>query len=268
MNAKQAAQVIDLLEFFAVHQKPASLAEIARHFGWPRSSTFNLLGSLANRGYLFEPRAKAGYYPAPAWATLIRAIEAGQPGPPGIRDLLETLVSDTGETAVLAAASGSHALFVETVESPRPVRYAAHVGKRVPLHATATGRALLAQMSAEDRAAHLARVVYERHTTASLMSAAEVEAEIERSRLRGWFVGNAGFTQDLGGVALAFAWGERHYALLVAGPSYRVDDRLAELAAVLERRLRDYLAGPSLAGRGSAPGGAARGSRAGRGTSA
>ncbi len=241
MNVKQAANVLDLLEFFAMHQKPASLADISKHFGWPRSSTFNLLGTLANRGFLYEPRAKQGYYPAPVWATLIHQIERAQPVPPGIRTVLEQLVSATGETAVLAAASGAFALFIETVESPSSVRYAAPVGKRVPLHVTATGRALLSQMDPQERAAVLRKAEFERYTTSTLMDAEKVEAEINASRERGWFLGNAEYTQDLGGVAMPFALGERQFALLVAGPTFRVGSRLDHIADILRSHLTEYL---------------------------
>lgn len=242
VNVKQAASVLDLLEFFAAHQRPATLAEIAKHFDWPRSSTFNLLGTLTNRGFLYEPKAKAGYYPAPIWAALIAKIEEAQPIPRDVHALLETLVQDTGETAVLAVASGSHALFVETVESPSSVRYAAQPGKRVPLHLTATGRALLSQMSPEERATVLKKATFEALTTTTLMDAEQVEAEIARSRERGWFAGRAEYTQDLGGVALAFSMAERNFALLVAGPSFRIGERLDALAQSMRQRLDAYLA--------------------------
>ena len=217
------------------------MADIAKHFGWPRSSTFNLLGTLTNRGFLYEPKAKAGYYPAPVWAALIGKIEDAQPIPRDIHALLERLVLETGETAVLAVASGNFALFVETVESPNSVRYAAQPGKRVPLHLTATGRALMSQMSADERAAILKKATFDRYTGTTLMSAEEVEAEIEYSRKRGWFLGNAEYTEDLGGVSLPFAIGERNFALLVAGPSFRIGSRLDEFERTMREQLNTFL---------------------------
>ena len=67
MIVRQAANVLDIMEFFAQTKKPATLAEIADHFGWPRSSTFNLLATLSEKGYLYEPRPRAGFYPTPRW---------------------------------------------------------------------------------------------------------------------------------------------------------------------------------------------------------
>lgn len=241
VNVKQAANVLELLEFFATHQRPASLAEIAKQLGWPRSSTFNLLNTLTSRGYLYEPRARQGYYPAPAWASLLNRIEQAQPMPADMPAFLAGLVEATGETAVLAAASGGHALFIETMESPNAVRYAAPVGKRVPLHVTATGRALLSQMADDERATFLKKATYERYTSTTLMSAQAVQAEIDASLARGWFQGHAEYTQDLGGVAVPVALGERRFAVLVAGPSFRIAHRLPALAQILGERLADYL---------------------------
>ena len=53
MIVRQAANVLEIMEFFAQARKPATLAEIADHFGWPRSSTFNLLTTLSEKGYLY-----------------------------------------------------------------------------------------------------------------------------------------------------------------------------------------------------------------------
>lgn len=242
MNVKQAANVLELIEFFAAHRKPATLAEIAKHFDWPRSSTFNLLGTLASRGFLYEPRGRGAYYPSPVWSALIQQIDAADPIPHQLHHLLERLVELTGETAVLAAASGSSAVFVDAVESPHAVRYTAKPGKMIPLHVTATGRALLAQMTPADRAGILRRATFERYTPSTLMSVAAVEKEVRKSQERGWFEGNAEFTHDLGGVALPLTLPHRQFAVLLAGPMFRVKTRSEELARVMAREIQRQLA--------------------------
>ncbi|MGJ7497397.1 IclR family transcriptional regulator [Variovorax sp. RT4R15] len=242
MIVKQAANVLDLIEFFAAHGRPATLAEIAKHFEWPRSSTFNLLGTLAARGFLYEPRARGGYYPAPRWEALIRAIEAAQPIPPELHGLLENVVDKTGETAVLAAASGAHALFLDAVESPHAIRYTAQPGKLVPLHVTATGRALLSQMTTEDRAAILRKAEFKRYTATTLMSASAVEQAVQESQKLGWFEGRGEFTVDLGGVALPLSLPNRQFAVLVAGPISRIEHRTAEYVRIIQAAIARQLA--------------------------
>ena len=234
---KQAANVLDLIEYFAAQRRPATLAEIAKHFDWPRSSTFNLLGTLAARGYLYEPRARGGYYPAPRWDALICEIESAQPIPPELHDMLAKLSATTNETAVLAAPSGAHALFLDAVESPHAVRYTALPGKLVPLHVTATGRALLSQMTPEDRAGILRKATFKRYTDTTLMTAAAVEHEIAAAQKLGRFEGRGEYTVDLGGVALPLTLPGRQFAVLVAGPMSRISHRIPEFAKVIQAAL-------------------------------
>lgn len=242
MNVKQVANVLELIEFFAAQRQPATLAEISRHFGWPRSSTFNLLGTLASRGYLYEPRARGGYYPSPKWLSLLQQIEQAEPVPEPFRAVLRALAERTGETAVLAATSGTHAVFIDAIESANAIRYTAGPGKLVPLHVTATGRALLSLLTPADRASVLRRATFERYTPSTLMSVAAVEQEITRSVQRGWFEGNAEFTADLGGVSIPLKLPHRHFALLVAGPMFRVKARGSELAQIIMEEIRRHLA--------------------------
>jgi DNA-binding IclR family transcriptional regulator len=241
VNVKQAANVLDLLEFFAQHQQPASLAELARALGWPRSSAFNLLGTLAARGFLYEPRARGGYYPTPLWTALLRRIDSADPLPEQLHALLQALVSETNETAVVAAVSGPNALFVDAIESPQALRYAAQPGKVVPLHVTATGRALLSMMAPTDRALVLKKAVFERYTPTTLTSAEAVEQVIRQSAKRGWFEGRAEYSADLGGVALPLRLPHRDLALLVAGPTSRVQPRISALVAVMRREIARHI---------------------------
>jgi IclR family acetate operon transcriptional repressor len=241
VNVKQAANVLDLIEFFARQRQPATLAEVSKALDWPRSSTFNLLGTLAARGFLYEPRARGGYYPSPLWSSLLQQIESAQPIPEALRELLRALVERTGETAVLAAASGAYAVFLDVVESPHSIRYTASPGKLIPLHVTATGRTLLSQMAPADRSAALRRANFERYTPSTLMSVDAVEREIQRSLARGWFEGDAEFTLDLGGVALPLAMPQRQFALLLAGPMFRVAHRTAELVAAMNDEIARHV---------------------------
>ena len=81
-------------------------------------------------------------------------------------------------------------MFIDAVESPHAIRYTARPGKMVPLHVTATGRALLSEMApsrpCDDPASRELRAL---HAT-TLMSVAAVEKEIKRSIERGWFEGD------------------------------------------------------------------------------
>jgi DNA-binding IclR family transcriptional regulator len=241
MDVRQVVNVLELLEYFAERGRPASLAEISKHFSWPRSSTFNLLGTLVNRGYLYEPRAREGYYPSPSWLPLVQRIDRAAPVPTELQELIASLCSKTNETTVLAGISGMHAVFIATAESQQSIRYAAPVGKLVPIHATATGRALLSQLSEQERGAILRRSVFDRFTPTTLLSVDAVEKEIALSLQRGYFQGAGEYTHDLGGVALPLAVPNRHLALLVAGPVSRVRPRQEEILRIMKEEITHHL---------------------------
>ena len=247
MIVKQVQNAIQIIEFFAQRKAPAGLSEIADHFGWPRSSTFNLLETLLRAGYVYEPRHRGGFYPTHRLLTLAQtAVEHG-PVSDDLHAMVASVAAASGETAVLVGMSSGYGVFVDVVESSFPIRYNAEIGQRVPLHATAAGRALLSILPPADRAALLRKADYVKFAPAALMSAGAVEAEIEASRRRGYFLNNNGYSLDLLGVAIPLQVPDRHLCLLVAGPAYRTEQKVESLAALLrnEASQRHYLRSPA-----------------------
>jgi DNA-binding IclR family transcriptional regulator len=240
MLVKQAANVLDLLEYFAETRKPATLTEVSEALGWPRSSTYNLLSTLVDRGYLYEPHNRFGLYPSPRWLALAQAVADAQPLPRAVYTMVNELVDETGETCAIGAAAGLQAIFIHVVESPSDVRYTAPVGHRLPIHATATGRAILAQYSKTERDWLLKRVQFERYTASTLMSIDDVEAELKRSAERGWHQNLAGHSPDLYGAAVPLAINSRRLAVVVAGPSFRVKDKLAQIGAAIHAAIKRH----------------------------
>lgn len=246
MLVKQAANVLDILEFFAERRQSASLAEVSKHFGWPRSSTFNLLSTLVARGFLYEPEERGRFYPTPRWLTLAQDITAAEPIPEELLSLLKDLAEITGETIWIAGPSGQHAVFLEVIESRASVRYTARVGTRVPLHATATGQSIISQWTPAQQAAALRKAEFTRYGGGTPMSIEAVETSIRQSLNRGWFFSSSAFTQDLGGIALPIVFGGRIFAITVAGPWFRVGEKLEEIARQMHASVglhlgRDYI---------------------------
>ncbi|HEX2136607.1 MAG TPA: IclR family transcriptional regulator [Microvirga sp.] len=240
MIVRQAANVLDLLEFFAQVRRPATLSEIADHFGWPRSSTFNLLTTLAERGYLYEPKLRAGYYPTPRWLAQSQIVADAEPLPSWGKLILTELAAETGETAAIGGAAGTMAVFLEVVESPAPVRYFGHVGHRVPIHASSTGRALLVQYTLEERMALYRKIEFKQYGPHTPISIDMVEAELRRSIERGYCVSYADFSPDLAGVGVPLGLAERRLSVVVAGPIFRMEHRIDQVASAIHRAIKRH----------------------------
>lgn len=242
MIVRQAANLLEIFEFFASARKPATLAEIADHFGWPRSSTFNLLTTLAEKGYLYEPRPRAGYYPTPRWLAQAKLVAEAEPLPAWTHSLIAELSADTGETAAIVAPVGTMAVFVDVIESSEPVRYFGQVGHRMPIHATSSGRALLLQYSRDERMALYRKVEFRPYGLQTPISIDMLERELQLSQERGYCLSQGDYSKDLAGVALPLPIRERRLSVVVAGPIFRMEARISDVATLISNSVRYHRA--------------------------
>ncbi|MGO9934738.1 MAG: IclR family transcriptional regulator [Steroidobacteraceae bacterium] len=248
MIVRQASHVLDLLEYFLQVKEPLNLAEISSAMGWPRSSTFNLLTTLAQRGFLYERRPRGGYYPSPRWNWLLQGIAESEFLPEDLRRTVEEVAHATGETVLVTAPAGTNVIFLYVVESSAPIRFSAQVGHQMPIHSTASGRALLAQYSSRERASVLRRAKFDKNAPRPATNAEQVEAEIKRAATRGWHENIGGYIPDLCGVALPLGLLERRLSIVVGGPTNRMRSRIPQIAATLKRALKRHVSSPKLHG--------------------
>ncbi|WP_132031070.1 IclR family transcriptional regulator [Aquabacter spiritensis] len=242
MSVKQAANVLELLEYFSERQRPATLAEISDDLGWPRSSTFNLVGTIVEKGYLYEPRPRAGYYPTPRWLTLVQKISDAEPLPEIARQIAAEIARETGETTAIAALSGGYVMFMHVEESTHPVRYHVQVGDRIPAYAASVGRALLAQLTPEARQAVYRKMAFEPYSDTTPTSAEMVEGELRAAQERGYHQSQSEFIPDLAGVSLPLRIADRALSVVVAGPVSRCLDRRPATFKIMKRAIAAHQA--------------------------
>lgn len=240
MLVKQAANVLELLEFFALHKQPATMAEISDLLGWPRSSTFNIVATLAEKGYLYEPRGRGGYYPSPRWMVTVSEISSADPLPMALIEAVAAIQEKTGETTAVGQAAGADVFFVHVRESTQPIRYFAQVGTRVPIHASSAGRAVLAHYSPRERTAIYRRITFKDFSPTTPMSAEIVEAELEEALRRGYHRSDSEFIPDLAGVAMPIEVNQRKLSVVVAGPTSRCLVRQPETARLIKQELASH----------------------------
>src|SRR5260370_5264507 len=66
------------------------------------------------------------------------------------RPALQRVLYETEETVHFCVLDASEVLYVDKIEPQRSVRMASSVGRRAPVHCTAVGKAMLAEMTAAD----------------------------------------------------------------------------------------------------------------------
>jgi DNA-binding IclR family transcriptional regulator len=202
-----------LLEAIADSAEPRTAPELAELRGLNRSTAWRILATLEETG-LVEREANR-YSIGPAAARL--AAAATDSLPRAARRHLEELSRSTGETVSLAVPRRLQLVYVDQVQAPH-VMAADWLGRAVPLHATSTGKALLAFLPREELTTALTQSLPQ-FTDRTITDAAELRAELDRTRRRGYAVsrgeleaalwGASAPVQDRDGrpIAIVSVWG-------------------------------------------------------------
>ena len=156
-DAKQngAFKVTAIMETLCSSSSPLTVREVEERTGIPKSTVHRFLISLEERRWVFSDPATEGYRPGIRFFLLSskssfydELIKKAEPG-------MLLLMTSTGNTAVLSVAEGTSGSCIHSVEPLSPVKFTAHRGMTIPLHAGATGKILLAYASPEVQSAVL-----------------------------------------------------------------------------------------------------------------
>ncbi|KAA5838152.1 IclR family transcriptional regulator [Saccharopolyspora hirsuta] len=149
-GVKSARRAIDLVEVFAAHPSWLSLSDLHVKTGFPRSSLHGLLRTLLDAGWLEADSSNTRYR---LGARALICGTAYLDRDPAIRfatEALEELREQTGFTTHYARLVGNQVVYLETRESQRSTYLTSKIGRTLPAHATALGKALLAELTREE----------------------------------------------------------------------------------------------------------------------
>ena len=137
-------RVLALLELLARTPVGLPLADISVALGVPKSTLLNSLRPLVVDDFLVVEGVL--YRLGPRAFRLAATIGSAYDLPRMVRGYLRALAEETQESVCLAVLDQEMRRFVyiDVIESSRPVRYAMRLGMSGPLYSTAAGRVLLA----------------------------------------------------------------------------------------------------------------------------
>ena len=199
------------------------VTEIAGRLDVHKSTAFRLLGSLEQHR-LVEQLGERGKYRLGfgivrlAGATTARLDLAREGGP-----VCRRLAGEINETVNIAVMDAGAAVNITQEQGSAAVTAQNWIGQRTPLHATSSGKVLLAWADADALAAVL-KAGLERRTPATITDPAALRAELDRIRQRGWACTVEELETGLYSVAAPIrgADGSVVAALSASGPSYRL----------------------------------------------
>lgn len=119
----------------------------------------------------------------------LAALGSNNPWAP-VRAVMQELVDELGETCNLGVLEGLDYVYLERIECAWPLRIHLQVGYRMPAHCIAGGKVLLAYLEPELRARLLRSRKLVARTSHSITRIADLEAELEAVRARGYGTNN------------------------------------------------------------------------------
>ncbi|GLQ05403.1 IclR family transcriptional regulator [Sneathiella chinensis] len=149
-QVQSLTRALSVLNVIADNSPGLTLTGIARKLGLAPSTTHRLLTTLQEERYVQYDRDSSH------WQIGLQAFVAGN-GFLSSRDLVSVarpfmrrMMEKSGETINLAIPDGDHVIYLAQVESREMMRVYSKPGKRVPLHCSGVGKAILMTMTDAD----------------------------------------------------------------------------------------------------------------------
>ena len=135
-----------ILEAAAQRESGMSNADFSRKLKIPKSSASYILRTLEQHGYLRRDREDGKYRLGMKVLSLSRAALSGVDVREVALPIMRHLVDQIHITTHLAILDHAEAVYVEKVEPPSFIRMDTWIGRRMEVHSTAVGKALLAYL--------------------------------------------------------------------------------------------------------------------------
>lgn len=216
-------RAVQVLAAFRPGDMLLPLAEIASRTGLPKSSTHRFVALLV-KNRLMASDGNGNYrLGLRLWELGRRAIESRLPIG-DIKPYAERIANEWSETSHVGVLDGNDVVYVVRIQGSQAVTVLTHVGQRIPAHATASGKAILAYSDP----ATLERFsdpldVYTEKTPSNRR---KLLGELASIRDQGYATNVSGWQDDLCGCAAPILdqSGVAVAAIGIAGPVYRLDE--------------------------------------------
>ena len=233
-QVKSATRTLDIIEYVVAHDRPLVAQDIAVALGIPVSSLSYLLGTLVDRGYLNRDGRR---YSAGPGLQRLQARPGGFTLAERAAPLVRTLRVQLNETTSFFVRSAWDVEAIVTENSEQALRYAVPTGTRLPMHALASGKALLAALPDDEVDRYFAESERTRFTPSTVTGEKALRREIEEIRKIGIALTDEEFSLGIRGIGrVVTVGGEAVGALSVAVPKARFDQTTqARVTLLLER---------------------------------
>jgi DNA-binding IclR family transcriptional regulator len=211
-----------VLESFDEQSPQLSLHAISERIGLPKTTTFRLLATLVDTGYVVQAAGQE-YHLSHKILRLGSVAQRGFNIVNVAHPVMVQIAARTSETLDLSVLRGTQRICLDVVESPHSLKNIIRPGDAVALHLAATGKVFLAFAKPPVLDESLRRA-------GPSFDAARLLRDLDTVRKRGYAVSTGERVAGASAVSVPLrnAEGEVDYCLTVSGPTFRFSERMDE----------------------------------------
>ncbi|MEU3766077.1 IclR family transcriptional regulator [Amycolatopsis keratiniphila] len=228
-------RLFSLLELIAAKDQLVSLQGLVEETGLPKPTLHRMLQQLEGAGLLIRQADGRHYGTGHRLRRLAENLLLNATHHGARHAVLRHLVDELGESCNVTTLSGNEIVYLDRVETPEPLRFYLRPGSRVPIHCSASGKMILAQMSPAQRRKLLAHAPLKQYTNKTITDLDALEAEFTRIRRDGFALDDEEFLPGLVCVAVLVP-GRANLCVAVQAPVMRLTpDKALQTLPALQR---------------------------------
>jgi DNA-binding IclR family transcriptional regulator len=234
-NVRAVERAVQILSSFDGEHPERGVSEIAQVVGLPKATTYRIAMTLLNCGFLERTvdreRLRLGLGVVELGLGALRDLDFRQAAFPYMQQLVERFQ----ETCDLCILDRGQVLYVEVVYSEHSLTITTRVGRRLPVHCTASGKVFLAFLPLEVVEPILSAPL-PAYTEKTITSPTQLREELETARQRGYGLDDEEFEVGIRAVSVPIRDidGNVIAALSVPGPTNRLTpERIPDIAQAL-----------------------------------
>jgi len=226
-----------ILSSFSADELELSVSEISYRTGIPKPTVHRIITPLVEFGFLYKNSKRGKYLIGPSLLSLgslyLRKVNITKAADSVIKMLNEL----TGETITVTILDKGNILVVMKEESKHELRIASSIGSSRPAYATASGKALLSELTDEeiDTLFHEERL--EPITQKTIKTKTELKRELENINKSGISLDSEGGYEGVEGIGSVIrdANGKAVAAMSIAVPVFRIHQAYRKRLEMLVR---------------------------------
>lgn len=221
-TVRAVERTLDLLEFLR-DNGPAHLSTVTEELGLAKSTAHRHLGTLEHRGYVTS--SDSGYTLSLRFLDFGEYTRMRSPEYELAAEKVLAIAKQTDERAQFMVEEHGQAVYVYHQAGQHAVEANTYPGKRVPIHASAAGLAILSEYEKERVDAIINQHGLPSLTAQTITDPDTLYEELATTRKRGYSINDQGVIEGLRaiGVSVCGPDGEVIGGLSVSGPINRMD---------------------------------------------